>query len=64
MEVSSQLHAPVTLHPREGAPGTQSLSGRGGEEKNSRPCPESKLGRPSRSIVTILCELPRLKVIH
>jgi hypothetical protein len=41
----------------------QSRSGCGGEDKKkSLPCTESNLGRPARSLVTILTELPqRLK---
>jgi hypothetical protein len=48
MEVSGQLHAPATL-PQGKSPwytlerrmgGTQSRSGRSGEEKNSQPRPE------------------------
>jgi hypothetical protein len=56
MEVSGQLHAPAALPPgkrpwypldrRLGGP--QSRSGRGGEEKNSQPPPESN---PDLSIV-------------
>jgi hypothetical protein len=45
MEVSGQLHAPAALLPRKGPwypldrklGGSQSRSGRGGEEKNSQP---------------------------
>jgi hypothetical protein len=39
MEVSGQLHAPATLHPRKdwGLSGPQSRSGRSGEEKNLWP---------------------------
>jgi len=46
--VSGQLQSPAALHPRERAAwypldrrlgGTQSCSGRGGEEKNSQPPP-------------------------
>jgi hypothetical protein len=50
MEVSGQLHAPAALPPgkepwypldrRLGGP--QSRSGRGGEEKNSQPPPETE----------------------
>jgi hypothetical protein len=35
----------------------QSRSGRGGEEKNPCHCRDSNLGRPARSLVTILTEL-------
>jgi hypothetical protein len=48
MEVSGQLHAPAALLPRKDPwypldrrlGGPQSRSGRGGEEKNSKPPPE------------------------
>jgi hypothetical protein len=41
--------------------GSQSRSGRGGEEKGSYycPCRELNPGRPARSLVAILTELPR-----
>jgi hypothetical protein len=43
MEVSGQIHAPADLAPgkehRYPLGGPQSLSGRGGEEKNSQPLP-------------------------
>jgi hypothetical protein len=47
MEVSDQLHAPAAFPPRKEPwypldrrlGGTQSRSGRGGEEKNSQPPP-------------------------
>jgi hypothetical protein len=70
MEVSGQLHAPATLlpgkkprHPLDRRlGGSQSRSGRGGEEKNSPfPCKESNPGRPARSVVIVLTELSRLR---
>jgi hypothetical protein len=40
MEVSGQLYAPAALPPgKEPLGGSQSRSGRGGEEKNSQPSP-------------------------
>jgi hypothetical protein len=38
----------------------QSRSGRGGEEKNSSRCLESKPGCPARSSIAVLTQLPRL----
>jgi hypothetical protein len=40
--------------------GPQSRGGCGGEEKNALPSRESNLGRPARSLGTILTELFRL----
>jgi hypothetical protein len=64
MEVSGQHHAPATLLPGEQPPiptGYERQSGRGGEEKKSLHClfRELNLGRPARSLVTILTELSR-----
>jgi hypothetical protein len=59
MEASGQLHAPATLPPGKDLPATQfdrklggpqSLSGRGGEEKNYQPLP----GLESPIIQTVL----------
>jgi len=55
MDVSGEFDAPVALSPGRSTRypsdtrlgGSQSRSGRGGEEKNSCPCWESKPGRPS-----------------
>jgi hypothetical protein len=64
MEVSGQLHIPVTL-PQEKKPqyplskrlgDPQSLSGSGGEE-NPCPCRESNSGSPARNVAAILTEL-------
>jgi hypothetical protein len=67
MEVSGQLHAPGRFTPgkdpwypvdrRLGGP--QSRSRRGGEKKYILP----PAGRPARSPVTILTELPRLPIL-
>jgi len=55
MEVSGQLHVPAALPlGKETLDGPQSRSGRGGEEKNTKPPPgiESKNpARPTRSSV-------------
>jgi len=67
MEVSGQLHAPAALHPENNSRyslnrrmvGLQSRSGYGDEERNPCPYLESNPGRPGRSLVTILTELPR-----
>jgi hypothetical protein len=42
---------------------SQSLSGRGCEEKESLPCRESNSDRPTHSIITTLTELPRMMVV-
>jgi len=69
MEASGQLHASAVYPRAENLQypmirmlsGPQSRSGRGGEErKNSSSCRVSNNGRPARSIVTILSELPQL----
>jgi hypothetical protein len=68
MEVSGQLHAPTALPTDKELPmpneqearRAQSRSGRGGEEKNARPCRESNTGRLARSLVFILTEVPQL----
>jgi hypothetical protein len=46
--------------------GTQSRSGRGGEEKNPCPFLESNSGRPACIVVTMLTELPdsMKKTVH
>jgi hypothetical protein len=64
MEMSGQFDVPAAypwypLDRKLGEP--QSLSGRGGEEKN--PFRESNRGRPARSLVTILNDLSRLSAI-
>jgi hypothetical protein len=60
MEVSGRLHAPAALHlfdRRVGGP--QSRSGRSGEEKNFHcSCQELNPGRPVRSLVITVTELP------
>jgi len=55
MEVSGQLHAPAALP-------QYCQSGRRDEEKkfSSLRLPQLNPGRPARSLVTILTELPRL----
>jgi hypothetical protein len=63
--VSGQLHVPAPLPPGERAldrrlGGPKSRSGRGGEEKNPQLYRELNPGRPARTLVTILTELPRL----
>jgi len=40
--------------------GPKSRTGCGGEEKNPYPCRKSNPGRPARSLVTILTEVPRV----
>jgi hypothetical protein len=63
---------PWSLYPRGKSPRYPSVrrvgrpqirSGSGGEDKDLRHCPSRELnpGRPSRSLVTILTELPRLR---
>jgi len=55
-----------SLYPREKSPrypmdrrfsGPQNRSGHGGEEKSPCPCRQSNLGRPARSLDTVLIEL-------
>jgi hypothetical protein len=67
MEVSGQLHASAALPPGERAPGTHWTGGRVGptaalqaEAKRINPCPsqESNPGRPGRSLVTVLTDIP------
>jgi hypothetical protein len=68
MEVSGEFHAPAALPPGEepSVPldrrldGSQSRSGRGGEEEDTSPCRESNPGRPVLCLVIVLTELPRL----
>jgi hypothetical protein len=57
MELSAQLHSPDAIPTAK----HQSRSGRGGENKRvPAPCRESKRGRPARSPITILTELPQV----
>jgi len=63
--------APWLLYPRVKCPqcsldrrlgGAQSRFGRGGRRKNSHhcPCPKLNPGRPTRSLISILTQLPRV----
>jgi hypothetical protein len=67
MEVNGQLHAPVAL-PQGKSPcypvdqrmsGSQSRSGRGGEEKNSGWSPKSRAGRGGEEKNSKLIHSPR-----
>jgi hypothetical protein len=69
MEVRGQLDVPAALNPGKESTvlldmrlgGLQSRSGCGGEVKSNHcPCLESNPGRPARSLVTTLPELPWL----
>jgi hypothetical protein len=59
MEVNGQLHAPVIVTHQGGEAGwaTEPVWKRWRENK-SYPCPESNPGRPPRSFVIMLTELP------
>jgi hypothetical protein len=69
VEESGQLHGPATLPPSKSARfqldrrlgGPQSRCEREGKRKfHYYPCQEPNPGRPARTVVSILTELPRL----
>jgi hypothetical protein len=71
MEVSGQLDAPAALLPGKEAPisigleawlGTRSGLDAVVKRKNLRPFRELNPGRPARSLVAVLTELPRLPI--